>query len=155
MSDKNPTPLSYDLRRSLPSGKVIPPKKPMKAHTPEDLISNAFAHWGLTVNFGEDGQPEVSMSPEVKEEWISVNPPGQPSAADTLTQIELDRRDRALKKKEKTLDEREGSLKRMKEALDLLQADLLRRQAELNKKAMQLGVAEQMLNSMTEDEEET
>ena len=95
--------------------------------------------WGINLEMQED------------DGWISINFPGQPSAADQCKGIEIDAARRKNSQREIELDRREELLKQKEQQVNSKSHELSKMESELEARERKLGLAENLIDTMLED----
>lgn len=85
------------------------------------------------------------------EEWTSINPLGQPSAADQVREMEIDARERSLAQREVDLEKKLKEVQERNEKLASKQYELEKREAALTQKEKALGLLEELTSTVLDD----
>jgi hypothetical protein len=82
------------------------------------------------------------------EGWISFYPPGQPSAADTVVQVEMDARERKVSERENEVERSIELLKQKEQQVNSKEHELSRLKKSLDEREKQLGLLENLTDNM-------
>jgi hypothetical protein len=106
--------------------------------------------WGGSFGFNSFPDPPKGGSGET-DGWISINPPGQPSAADQVKSIELDARECKLDQRELALDARELKIKQREQEVASKEYLVLQKLNEVEKRERELGLLDDMAKNVLGD----